>query len=633
MKLARAPLALLLGAAFAGSCSSAPPKAAGIMLVVSGPDVYAGDDFDALQITVGDKTTTRTNLKDIALPTSIGIDGLPKGAVKVEVRALKNGVVRLAAAAKTTAPAERPVVLSLALHAACRDRCVQVGANDPLTAYCDAATKACVPEAKFDVPLAKLAPYDAKADPTAGLASIECGSGTVQGDQACNGADLGGVGCDALLGEASAGDARCVACRSVTSGTCSNANGFAAGAPWPAGGRGPLRQGRGAFAGPRAAASTIKPVNADSVGAPFSTPVVGADGTVWLTTSFYAPPQAPKNANGAGAVISIVGDAMNVYQPDPWVDCRLDSVTEVGGSRACRWSQPILADDGALWAMTNTGEGFRFTAPGAKPERTVSVLDTLKASCNNQTYCNISQLGAVVRQDKGETWAYVPTGGGLMVYRGANVASLAVQNTVQQCPSWGNHVPAIGRDGTLYLSLQWVFGQKDQHLAVCAVDPNGAFKWRSPDAKGQTTAPVIGPDDTMYFGSADQRLYALDLHDHAAFKWTFATGGPTTAPAIGEDGTIYFGSGDEYLYALEPNGGVKWTLRVSGAIAAAPMIDATGTIFFGTRTGFFYAVNPNGTVLFRTFTGSPVSEQAALDAEGTVWFGTEDGFVFAIRAQ
>ena len=42
-------------------------------------------------------------------------------------------------------------------------------------------------------------------------------------------------------------------------------------------------------------------------------------------------------------------------------------------------------------------------------------------------------------------------------------------------------------------------------------------------------------------------------------KWTFITGGDVrSSPAIGSDGTIYVGSSDENLYAINPDGSTKW---------------------------------------------------------------------------
>jgi outer membrane protein assembly factor BamB len=72
-----------------------------------------------------------------------------------------------------------------------------------------------------------------------------------------------------------------------------------------------------------------------------------------------------------------------------------------------------------------------------------------------------------------------------------------------------------------------------------------------------------------------------------------------SSPAIGSDGTIYFGSGDTNLYALNPNGSLKWKFKASNVISASPMISPDGTIYLGSGEAFtlgtFYALTLDGT--------------------------------------
>ncbi len=43
-------------------------------------------------------------------------------------------------------------------------------------------------------------------------------------------------------------------------------------------------------------------------------------------------------------------------------------------------------------------------------------------------------------------------------------------------------------------------------------------------------------------------------------KWSYATGGGIySSPAVGPDGTIYVGSRDFSLYAINPDGTLKWS--------------------------------------------------------------------------
>jgi len=46
-------------------------------------------------------------------------------------------------------------------------------------------------------------------------------------------------------------------------------------------------------------------------------------------------------------------------------------------------------------------------------------------------------------------------------------------------------------------------------------------------------------------------------------KWKFKTKGDVwSSPAIAQDGTIYVGSVDDYLYAINLNGSLKWKFRI-----------------------------------------------------------------------
>ena len=51
--------------------------------------------------------------------------------------------------------------------------------------------------------------------------------------------------------------------------------------------------------------------------------------------------------------------------------------------------------------------------------------------------------------------------------------------------------------------------------------------------------------------------------------WELKTGGPiTSGPAIGPDGTIYVGSNDFNLYAVNPDGTVKWTFATGNWVSS-----------------------------------------------------------------
>lgn len=70
----------------------------------------------------------------------------------------------------------------------------------------------------------------------------------------------------------------------------------------------------------------------------------------------------------------------------------------------------------------------------------------------------------------------------------------------------------------------------------------------------------------------------------------FSTG---SSPAIGADGTIYVGSGDGALYAVNPNGTIKGSYVTGGHIDSSPALGTDGTIYVGSGDGNLYALTMN----------------------------------------
>ena len=67
-----------------------------------------------------------------------------------------------------------------------------------------------------------------------------------------------------------------------------------------------------------------------------------------------------------------------------------------------------------------------------------------------------------------------------------------------------------------------------------------------------TSAPVVSPDgSTVYVGSEDNNVYALNAAD-GSLLWKYATGsGVYSSPRLSADGaTLFVGSYDNNVYAL-----------------------------------------------------------------------------------
>ncbi len=136
------------------------------------------------------------------------------------------------------------------------------------------------------------------------------------------------------------------------------------------------------------------------------------------------------------------------------------------------------------------------------------------------------------------------------------------------------------------------------------------------------SSPVIGSDGSIYFGSNDYFLYAVD--SSGVLRWKYRTGDIVeSSPAVAVDGTIYFGSEDHYLYALNPDGNLRWRYTTFGAIDSSPAIAADGTVYVGSADGKLYAVNPSGSLKWSYDTGHNIEfSSPAIAADGTIYIGS-----------
>ena len=66
-----------------------------------------------------------------------------------------------------------------------------------------------------------------------------------------------------------------------------------------------------------------------------------------------------------------------------------------------------------------------------------------------------------------------------------------------------------------------------------------------------SSSPAIGSDGTVYVGSHNKKLYAINGKTGIKL-WEFKTRGwVDSSPAIGSDGTVYVGLNDTKLYAIK----------------------------------------------------------------------------------
>ena len=79
----------------------------------------------------------------------------------------------------------------------------------------------------------------------------------------------------------------------------------------------------------------------------------------------------------------------------------------------------------------------------------------------------------------------------------------------------------------------------------------GVKLWEFETGSTVTSDPAIGSDGTVYVGSQDNKLYAINGKSGVKL-WEFETGNDVdSSAAIGSDGTVYVGSVDKKVYAIK----------------------------------------------------------------------------------
>lgn len=173
-------------------------------------------------------------------------------------------------------------------------------------------------------------------------------------------------------------------------------------------------------------------------------------------------------------------------------------------------------------------------------------------------------------------------------------------------------------------------------VAVSFKHQTPAVLWRFETGDWVDASPALSPDGTLYAGSWDGNLYALEAETGQKL-WEFSTDGIIVAsPALGDDGRIYFPSTDGFLYALNPDGSLHWELFIGSEMDSSPAMDTQGNLYFGTYAGELIAVDGDGQILW-TFAADDSSELSAriiaspaITPGGEIAFGSGNGVFYML---
>ena len=206
----------------------------------------------------------------------------------------------------------------------------------------------------------------------------------------------------------------------------------------------------------------------------------------------------------------------------------------------------------------------------------------------------------------------------------------------QQVSWWEGNV-AIGPGGAIYAG--------NTGGAAYALNPDGTLRWAAPRGQSVWTTPAFGQGaeaGNSFWGSVD--LFAFSLDQSGRERWqTFTPGYVTSSPALGSDGTVYVGSFDHRLYALDPaTGQVRWSFPTDAHIYSSPALSAgpdgrTNEIYIASADGSVYALDPSGRLLWRYDTADPIRSSPVLGRKPRgggriLYVGSSNGKLYALDA-
>lgn len=209
-------------------------------------------------------------------------------------------------------------------------------------------------------------------------------------------------------------------------------------------------------------------------------------------------------------------------------------------------------------------------------------------------------------------------------------------STLWEFPTGGAiQAPPTYSEGTLFA------GSGDGKLyAIDAV--TGAQQWAFATGGAVVSSPAVwgtGADRFVIFGSGDGRLYALNATTGAQV-WTHTTGGAILSNPLVDGGTVYFGAGDQKIYALDAaTGAFRWSYHTEGLMRQRPLVSG-GVLYAVVRdTKVWYAINTaDGSLnwLQNANTGNsymPVVDNAPVAANGELWVSKPDYTLSTLNMQ
>jgi outer membrane protein assembly factor BamB len=185
-------------------------------------------------------------------------------------------------------------------------------------------------------------------------------------------------------------------------------------------------------------------------------------------------------------------------------------------------------------------------------------------------------------------------------------------------------------NGTVYV------GSLDEHLYALDL-ATGQLKWtyQTDPAAGTKVGPIRASpsvrDGLVYVGDADGMFHCVEAATGKK-RWTFDTGAEITSSANFAGDTVLFGCSDENLYCLSKDGKEQWKFKVPGGpVMGSPVIVGDRTFAAGCDSTLHVLDIRKGTEVAGTVDlGGQVGSTVAVIGD-QLYVGTMSGEVLAVQ--
>jgi outer membrane protein assembly factor BamB len=161
-------------------------------------------------------------------------------------------------------------------------------------------------------------------------------------------------------------------------------------------------------------------------------------------------------------------------------------------------------------------------------------------------------------------------------------------------------------------------GSQDENLYALDL-ASGTEKWKY-HAGPFKAAPSVR-DGSVYVGDLDGMFHCVDAAKGTK-RWTFETGAEISSGANFADGAVLFGSGDETLYCLTPGGKKKWQFKVPGGpVLGSPAVVDGRTFVGGCDSALHVIDTAKGTEVTAVDVGGQTGATAAVHGD-QLYLGT-----------